>query len=528
MKKTLILIMGLITIHFQIYGQEFLLKCEGLQVAFPESFNQCNDYSWVLIFEDEFDGNTLDLTKWKLQDWGQGALYGNNGSTQEYNTLDNIVVSEGTCKIIAKKETVIRRAISYCPEECYPCANEQEIDDCILEDGLPNLRPYYYTSSNIWTKYNFSHGKFEARIKIPKGKGFFPAFWTFGGNPWNEIDIFEFWNELDLLNNYDPSKLSKVHHMNAWYDFNESGEADDCSTNYTGDDFSLAFHIFTLIWDENKIEWFVDGNLKRTDFRYYTLLGAETGCIIDAFVPYLRNQIYPQDPMAIILNLAIQHGIDEYGNDRSPDNSTVFPNQMEIDWVRYYQRHPCSNVYISDPDQFVIADQVYNVIVGEEITINCNFTINSGQQLDIVTKSSLTLNPGFFSYAGSILNTVIDPSICESLMQSSAISGLGNNTKIFNQNEYSLRDPMQSQNKSNIQIFPNPSDGTIILDFGNSYTDDLQIRIIDPEGKVINTIETISESFMTLEFPKKATGVYILYLLDTNKRTAISHRIIIH
>ncbi len=117
------------------------------------------------MFEDNFDGNTLDLSTWEIRPWSQGAL--DEGSTRQYYTLDNAIVSNGRLKIVAKKETIQRRADSY------------ELDTVILSDGLPNLRTYYYTSSNIWTtKSTFSYGKFEARIKLAKGKGFWFCWYS--------------------------------------------------------------------------------------------------------------------------------------------------------------------------------------------------------------------------------------------------------------------------------------------------------------------------------------------------------------
>lgn len=90
--------------------------CEGRQIQPMMTFNQCDYNQWVLVFEDDFDGNTIDLSKWELQEWSQGAFYGENGRTQEYNTLDNLVVSNGTLKIIARSETVQRRAVSWMPD----------------------------------------------------------------------------------------------------------------------------------------------------------------------------------------------------------------------------------------------------------------------------------------------------------------------------------------------------------------------------------------------------------------------------
>lgn len=224
---------------------------------------ECSSGDYVLVFEDEFDGNTLDENLWQIQPWGQGALQGK--PNQEYNTLENITVSNGILRITAKNETVLRRAISYHP------------DTHILDDGIQNLRYYDYTSSNIWTKKKFSHGIFEIRCKLPKGKGFFPAFWTFGGPGWNEIDVFEFWNEK-TLGQYDPNKLSKVHNMNNHYNPVADGTSINCSTDYLGPDFSESYHTFSVEWTPYSLKWYVDGELKRTSALFYTLIGQTVGC----------------------------------------------------------------------------------------------------------------------------------------------------------------------------------------------------------------------------------------------------------
>jgi beta-glucanase (GH16 family) len=492
----------------RIYAQTI---CEGQQVVPIETFNQCNYNSWKLVFEDNFDGNNLNLSTWELQAWAQGALYGNNGSNQEYNTLDNIEVSNGVLKIIAKEETVQRKAISWKP------------DNEILEDGLPNLRTYNYTSSNIWTKSKFSYGKFEARIKIPKGKGFWPAFWTFGGNPWNELDVFEFWNENDVFNHYDPSKLSKVHHMTAHYDFDNDGNTNKCETKYNGVDFSQDFHIFTLIWEKNKIEWYVDGQLKRTDYRYYTMLGQTTGCTINAWTQYIMNIIYPIDPMAIILNLAIQHGTDDHENNKSPDNSTPFPSQMEVDWVKYYKKEPCQDVIITDASQFPLDNQIFNVIVGENIVIDCNYIVQSGQQLDIVAQNSITLKPGFHAKAGNIFHARIDPSVCDSSLKNGIVDTTNSPIENVLKNTISVNE----SNLSDIKVYPNPNDGTFSIDFGHKDFRHYQIKVFDLKGGLVSSLNSLEKSFITLKMPDNTKGSFILYLLDIKNNDVISHKIII-
>ena len=99
----------------------------------------CDTAKWQLVFEDNFEGDTLDLKKWHLQTHSQRTL--TNSGSQEYNTLDNVVVKNGICKIIAKKETVFKRTVLWMN------------DSDLLADGIANLRTFNFTSSNIWSNY---------------------------------------------------------------------------------------------------------------------------------------------------------------------------------------------------------------------------------------------------------------------------------------------------------------------------------------------------------------------------------------
>lgn len=287
----------------------------------------CENGSWELVFEDDFNGNSLDITKWEIQGWAQGPLI--DAAAQEYNSLDNIIVANGKLSIIAKKETVLRKAVSW------------KNEDDILDDGYPNLRTYFYTSSNILTKTPFGYGKYEIRCKIPKGKGFWPAFWTFSGPIWNEIDIFEFWNEENCIGQYDSSKLSKNPHFNSHYDYNGNGISENCGSdvfgscdNWNGPDYSEDFHTFSMIWNNYTIEWYIDGELKRRTTKFTNLLGQPVNCSsLIANQYYLLNHSFPQQKLQhIIVNLAIQ------AREGGPDENTPFPSAFEIDYIRYYKQ----------------------------------------------------------------------------------------------------------------------------------------------------------------------------------------------
>lgn len=299
-----------------------LIKSASPQVCHPQLFlatedGQCDNNPYVLVFEDDFNGTTLDLSKWRIQPWGQGSLLGD--LSQQYYSLDNVSVSSGFCSIIAKRDTVVRRAVNWLP------------DDAILADSLPNLRTYYFTSSNIWTNMKFLHGMYEIRCRIPSGKGFWPAYWAYGVDSTNssEIDVFEFWD-----NNTSKPHMT-VHH---------NGQM--CESNFTGPDYSLDFHTYRVIWDNYKVEWYIDSVLKRRITKFNTLLGQTVECNeVQANHLYLLEKSFPTDSVNIITNLAIQTGTF------APDTTTPFPASFDIDYIRFYEQLPVTGITVLDSGQ---------------------------------------------------------------------------------------------------------------------------------------------------------------------------------
>ena len=282
------------------------------KVAVSEDKTICDDAPWVLVFEDNFDGNSLDLSKWNPY---KGVPRDIDFKSQKaWHKPENVVIEDGLLKIVSRRETM----------DSMPVVTSWEPYTVKYED-------FEYTSGEIWSKTAFSHGKLEARIKIPHGWGFCPAFWMFGNeiilesgnkkNRNNEIDVFEFWNEKK------PSDMHKMHHLTVHYDRKYR------HSSYKGPDFSADFHVFTMIWDENKIEFYVDGVLKRTDYKYKKR-GKGIECQLHAGKKYKGNKVFPTYPMNIILNNAVLAG------DNAPNENTSFPAYMEVDYVRYYERRP--------------------------------------------------------------------------------------------------------------------------------------------------------------------------------------------
>ena len=238
--------------------------------------------TWTLSWSDEFDGPSIDNTKWGY-DIGTGAAQGlwgwGNGELQYYtDDTDNADVVNGELIITARQE---------------------------------NFAGSNYTSARMVTRNKFSqtYGKWEARIDLPTGQGIWPAFWMLReNNPWpGEIDIMELVGHL-------PGNCHGTAH------WGEVGNVQSMGGTITAPDWTTAYHIYTVEWWPDHIRWSVDGQV------YFELD---------------RTQVTPANPWLfaedyhMLLNVAV--GGQWPG---SPDATTVFPQEMKVDWVRVHEHVP--------------------------------------------------------------------------------------------------------------------------------------------------------------------------------------------
>lgn len=266
----------------------------GTVFAFSNTVKAADNYE--LVWSDEFNGNYLDTNTWNYEigtgSWG----WGNN--EQQYYTDRNIKVSNGTMKITAKREDY---------------------------GGMK------YTSSRITTKNkkNFKYGKIEARIKMPKFKGVWPAFWMLGANQdsvgWpkcGEIDIMEAINDENLV-------YGTLH----WFNDPGNNNADSGSSVAVAD--RTEYHVYGVEWTADKLRWYVDGKVYRT-----------MDVSNDSFSE-VRKEYF------VIFNMAIGGQWPGYNIDE-----TAFPATMEVDWVRAYKKVEGTTTKYTGPMITVTEDAV--------------------------------------------------------------------------------------------------------------------------------------------------------------------------
>jgi beta-glucanase (GH16 family) len=242
-----------------------------------------NAQDWKLVWSDEFDGpaNTLpDADKWTY-DLGHNG-WGNHELENYTKSLDNVHLD-------GQGHLIIRA----------------------LRDAAGN-----YTSARLKTlgKFSTAYGKIEARIKLPSGQGMWPAFWALGADikkvGWPKC------GEIDIMENIgkEPGIQHGSLHGPGYSDGNSLSGA---YTLPAGEKLSDDFHVYGIVWTAGSIEFEFDGK------RYFTATTAS----LAAGKQWMFNK-----PFFLILNVAV--GGDWPG---SPDSSTVFPQQMTVDYVRVYQ-----------------------------------------------------------------------------------------------------------------------------------------------------------------------------------------------
>lgn len=170
-----------------------------------------------------------------------------------------------------------------------------------------------YTSARLITKGKLEtqYGRVEARIRLPYGKGMWPAFWMLGDDN-NGTEIWPNIGEIDIMENrgQEPTKIVGSVHGPGY----SGGNAVSKNYEMENDRFDTDFHVFGIEWGSNYINYYVDD--------------------------VLYNQITPKDvpgewvfnrPFYLLINLAV--GGSFGGN---PTNETVFPQTMLVDYVRIY------------------------------------------------------------------------------------------------------------------------------------------------------------------------------------------------
>jgi beta-glucanase (GH16 family) len=241
-----------------------------------------------LVWADEFDGTKIDLSNWSYETERTGWRKSSNNELQDY--IDD---GAGGPNAFVSNGLLIIRAL--------------------------NPEPGKYTSARLVTqnKRSFLYGLIAARIRLPYGNGIWPAFWMLGEN-FNGVN-WPYCGEIDIAEMIGGSvgrmkKAGDNVNVGSLHGPGYAGQAGyHARYRLTWGNFKDDFHVFAVSWNTNGISWFVDG------VNYLNVPKIKFGWVF-------YKELY------ILLNLAV--GGHWPG---PPDETTVFPQEMAVDWVRVYR-----------------------------------------------------------------------------------------------------------------------------------------------------------------------------------------------
>ncbi|TFV93346.1 glycoside hydrolase family 16 protein [Algoriphagus kandeliae] len=233
----------------------------------------------TLVWEDDFEGNSLDIANWSHETGTGNNGWGNN--ELQYYRSQNTSVERGHLIITAKQES---------------------------------FGGSQYTSSRIvsMNKKQFRYGRVDIRAVMPRGQGLWPALWMLGSN-FSEVG-WPACGEIDIMEMVGgQGRENTVHGTVHWQN---DGSHAEFGRSYRLPSGTLAdkFHVFSIVWDATSIRWYID-NVE------YNVIDT-TPAQLDEF----RRSFF------FIMNVAVG------GNwPGSPDNTTVFPQHMIVDYIRVFQ-----------------------------------------------------------------------------------------------------------------------------------------------------------------------------------------------
>lgn len=239
--------------------------------------------AWTQVWADEFDGTAVNLDNWRNLTWTNP----HNNERQAY-VPTQAAVADGLLTITATNQ---------------PYGGKQ------------------YRSSRLESKYANQYGRWEIRAKLPSTKGTWPAIWLLPNvnqYPWPSQ------GEIDILENrgQQPYLTSSAFHYGPQWPNNQYQHSENTQARFGQPvNYHDGFHTYAVEWDAQKLRFFID------DVNWYTLYDSDVG-----------GTISQNAPMETVLNVAVG-GDFLGGSNQQPDSSSVWPQTMQVDYVRVFERN---------------------------------------------------------------------------------------------------------------------------------------------------------------------------------------------
>lgn len=264
-----------------------------------------------MLFDDEFNGSSIDTSKWDIQFRNSAPHSGVDQSSSRiqqnpflaYYTPDDAYLNNGNLVLKAENR----------PYETMP-----------------------YTSGAIDTagKFSFLYGKLEVRAKLDKGKGLKPTMWLLGAKCLNFGDCAHWpspgYDEIDLVEQVGQ-RPTNIYTTNHFTDSSGQKASKEC-VNYSHTSYWTGYHTFAVDWTPTQITWYIDGQ---------SVCASTVGI--------------PSHPMFVILNFVVGGPFAQ-----SPGKRTVFPSYFTIDYARVYKNAYSKAYYGYSASQIASTQPLHN------------------------------------------------------------------------------------------------------------------------------------------------------------------------
>jgi beta-glucanase (GH16 family) len=258
-----------------------IVLCSACQEDHKKNQSSIESHEFKMVWNDEFeDDGELNSDKWGYDLGGHG--WGNNELQFYTDRKENVRIENGILIIEARKEL---------------------------------YKSSEFTSARVITKNkgDWKYGKVEVKAKIPDGRGTWPAIWMLP--TLNRRMSWPLDGEIDIMEHvgFDKGQIYGTVHTEA-YNHNKGTQRGAVTTV---DDATEEFHVYSIEWNADRIEWFVDNE------KYHVFKNEKQS-----------QKEWPFDnPFHLILNIAVG---GSWGGQQGVDDS-IWPRRMEVDWVRVYQ-----------------------------------------------------------------------------------------------------------------------------------------------------------------------------------------------
>ncbi|TND08400.1 MAG: hypothetical protein FD123_2196 [Bacteroidetes bacterium] len=474
-----------------------------------------SDSQFQLVFEEYFNGSSLDLDKWNYGGWipdDPNYKYTINALPYCGYSGQNVSVSGGNAHITT----------TYAPAYYYD------------QDNFPDTTTEYreYRSGQIKTDLLFGTGKFEIRCQIPALNGQWPAFWLyaesdggFGYNHNQEIDCFEIKQNHDAgVNNctigngcdsyFDPYQASKRMIMTSHFKEEDVPYGQQCSPQmcFATNPLVDGFHTYTVIWDLNKIQWYLDGNLINTVSRFVYAGGAN----------YTQNKDFPSPhvPMRIIIGNSVwanyTANLYDEVNNTAQCGAPNMPSDFIIDYVKVWKRDCNTTLNLCyDSSPLYVVDYSAGTINTSE---TCSeWVVNSGQKQRFTAHNEISFK-NFHAVAGSKMHaSIIEcdgqlPRMLDEEKLAQAVQVASVQQDISQPDPGTTSTPEQ-MNHDIFSIIPNPSSGQFSVVFDSNEQKQKQLQIHDLTGRLVfNSIINASGGTNKIDFAPENLGPGVYFL----------------